>query len=115
MSDVKLMTSCQNSTVIVHDFESLQRDIEISLKESKFNAVTFDIEKDWIIAGCADSKLRLFGEKGNTVLFEYDTAPCQFTSVLLQKQLGTILFGTTYGSVRIYLYPFTSTGAKVQK
>ena len=39
----------------------------------------------------------------------YDTSPVLFHSVVISKKLKVIIFGTSNGSVRVYLWPFTST------
>lgn len=81
-------------------------------KKYKYNAVTYDIEWDLVVACCADSKLRIFSDKGQSQVYEYDTTPYQFTSVLICKKMNVIFFGTNAGSIRVYLWPiydFTTT------
>ena len=39
----------------------------------------------------------------------YDYSPIDYTSVLISKKLKVAIFGTSTGSVRVYLWPFCYT------
>lgn len=106
-NDTMLITSCNQGILFCWTLSKVNDDkVEhVCDKKYKYNAVTYDIEWDLIVACCADSKLRLFSDKGQSQVFEYDTNPYQFTSVLICKKMNVILFGTSAGSIRVYLWP----------
>jgi len=53
-------------------------------------------------------KMRVYNEKGNSLLLDYDAETVSFHSVHICKKLKIICFGTSIGSVRVYLWPFLS-------
>ena len=58
-------------------------------------------------------KVRTYYEKGVNLLIDYDSNPLTFHSVVICKKLKVICFGTSAGSVRVYLWPFTSTNREL--
>lgn len=51
--------------------------------------------------------MRVYNDKGNSILLEYETDNICFHSVCISKKLKVICFGTSIGSVRVFLWPFT--------
>ena len=107
-NDTMLISSCTQGLLFCWVLSKGDKDPLVEhpcSKQYKYNAVTYDIEWDLVVACCADSKMRLFGEKGVNQVYEYDTTPYQFTSVLICKKMNVIFFGTNVGSIRVYLWP----------
>ncbi|KAL4462030.1 hypothetical protein ABPG74_000875 [Tetrahymena malaccensis] len=114
-NDLKIISTCQNGLLNVWDIQTGQRVVEFAYKTHKLNAVTYDLKYDLVVCACADNKLRLFKEKGMTQICEYETSPCQFTSINIDKRFEVIIFGTSEGSVRIYLWPFWTFQSKMME
>jgi hypothetical protein len=49
--------------------------------------------------------MRIFDDKGQNLIYDYDTSPYIFTSIIIIKELGVIIFGTNTGVLRVYLWP----------
>lgn len=107
-NDTMLISSCSQGILFCWILSKGDKDPLVEhacSKQYKYNAVTYDIEWDLVVACCADSKMRLFAEKGVNQIYEYDTTPYQFTSVMICKKMNVIFFGTNAGSIRVYLWP----------
>ena len=108
-NDTMLISSCSQGLLFCFVISRGMKDplVEHSCpsKQYKYNAVTYDIEWDLVVACCTDEKMRLFGEKGVNQVYEYDTKPYQFMSVMICKKMNVIFFGTNAGSIRVYLWP----------
>ena len=102
------MTVFTNGVLIVWDTAWNQRkEVEGSFKTPKHNAFTYDPEYDLLVGCTEDGKTRFLTEKGNNLIFEYDSSPVQHTSILISKKQQVIFFGTNIGSVRLFLWPLT--------
>jgi len=107
-NDTMLISSCTQGLLFCWVLSNREKDPLMEhacAKQYRYTAMTYDIEWDLVVACCADSKLRLFGDKGVNMVYEYDTSPYLFTSVLICKKMNVIFFGTNVGSVRVYLWP----------
>jgi len=108
MNDRFLMTVCTHGIVIVWDSAwTGNREVEGSFKTPKHNAFAYDPEFDVLIACSDDGKTKFLTEKGSNCIFEYDSSPVNHTSILISKRQQAIYFGTSNGSVRVFLWPLT--------
>jgi WD40 repeat protein len=71
------------------------------------DAFAYDPEFDVLVGCTEDGKTRFLVEKGAHTVFEYDSSPVQHTAVLISKRQQAIFFGTSHGSVRVFLWPVT--------
>ncbi len=108
MNDRYLMTACTHGIVIVWDCSwNGNREVEGSFKTPKHNAFAYDPEFDILVACSDDGKTKFLTEKGSNTIFEYDSSPVNYTSIYINKRQQTIFFGTSNGSVRVFLWPLT--------
>lgn len=88
------------------------KDLEHFIQDKKrysYLAVAYDPEFDFLVCCCTDHKLRVYNEKGFNLFLDYDTGRDCFHSVCISKAKKVIIFGTTSGSVSIFLWPFLSS------
>ncbi|EGR28381.1 WD repeat protein [Ichthyophthirius multifiliis] len=111
-NDQNIISICQGGLLNVWDLKTGTRFIEHSYRQHKLLAVAYDFDFDLVVCACSDNKLRIFKEKGQIQVCEHETSPCQFTSIHISKRFDTIIFGTSEGSIRIYLWPFWTFKAK---
>ena len=102
------MTSCSSGTMSIWNNRFREDEkLDFAFKRSKYLALTYDPEYSLLIGCCQDMKTRFFNStEPNMPFFEYDSTPVQYTSVFIHKKLQVIFFGTSIGSVRVYLWPF---------
>ena len=51
----------------------------------KFTCLAYDPEYDLTIRGTEDHRLKIFAEKGSSVVYDLDVAPTIFTCILIIK------------------------------
>jgi WD40 repeat protein len=123
--DKKLLSACYNGNINVWNVitpnprsdkadkgesKDKTKDLEhyTQNKKIQYHAVAYDPEFDFLVCCCSDMKMRVYTEKGVNMHLDYDCSPVCFHSVCISKKLKVILFGTSNGSVRVYLWPFTT-------
>ncbi|KAL4489496.1 hypothetical protein ABPG72_002792 [Tetrahymena utriculariae] len=106
IDDTMLVTNCSQGVLNCWNIWTGNRVVEHAYKQTKYNSVIYDNDLDWCVCSTQDSKVRLFDDKGCNPIYEMDVSPYNYTTILLVKELGVILFGTSAGSIRTYLWPF---------
>ncbi|EAR91430.2 WD repeat protein, putative (macronuclear) [Tetrahymena thermophila SB210] len=105
--DQILVSSCVLGSVQCWNLSRKQKMIDHTSKAGvKFTMVAYDPDYDLVIKCTIDNKVKLFSDKGQTLLYDMDIQPITFTYVQIVKEMSIVLFGTNLGTVRMYLWPF---------
>lgn len=64
-----------------------ERIVDHTQKSNKYNCVIYDSYFDLTIGACADLKVRVYSEKGNTLSLEVDCSPTVFTAICISLKL----------------------------
>ena len=107
--DRYLSRLCTNSNFNIWDtWDNYRSEFEDSMIKwaSKFHAIAYDPEFNFLVCCCSDSYARIYTRGKVDPYAEFEAGDgVIFTSVLISKKLQVIFFGTNLGAVRIYLWP----------
>ncbi|EGR27724.1 hypothetical protein IMG5_190190 [Ichthyophthirius multifiliis] len=106
-NDTILQTTCVLNSLKLWNILNQQKIIDYYEKSgSKYTALNYDQYYDLLIKCTKDKKVKLCKDRGLTQIYELEIQPLNFIYCNILRSLNVIVFGTTQGSIRIYLWPF---------
>ncbi|EGR28053.1 WD repeat protein [Ichthyophthirius multifiliis] len=103
--DTQIQSNCSQGIFNCWNVNNQQRIMEHAYKQIKYTACVYDKFLDWAACCSQDCKVKIFDDKGQNLIQEYDFSPYYVTSALLINDYQCIVFGMNTGSLRIYLWP----------
>ncbi|KRX09401.1 WD40-repeat-containing domain [Pseudocohnilembus persalinus] len=115
-NDSIIQSVCSNGMFFVWDYFSHQPYLTKNQSHSinfnkgyekiQYTCMEYDYVYDLLVGTTQDKKLKIFGDKGQNLIYENETNPYIFTQVQIMFDVNVILFGTNAGGIRMYLWPF---------
>lgn len=104
--DTMLVTSCVAGFAYVWNLlTNYSREVEYSNRQARCEQASYDSNLDLFVMLSNDNCLRVYNEKGSSLMVQDTPIDCVYTCFLLSKELQVLILGTNRGTVQVKLWP----------